>query len=421
MFAMNKKVVAGCAATVAAVGLVVGAPTVASADPATDPGADVLVFTGSDTIQDVVGGFAADYPSYLASFEATGLPEDVVLRAGENAVLRPNGSTNGLRSLRAAAEPGSYTWDGQNIADQVDIARSSSGFNLTTPSDLAYVPFALDAVTYATASTALVPTDIPLGSGIGQDTDDDLIPDLTLRNIWGYDNGDLSTITLEDEFGDLYTVGVQGSGADIVPFVPQEGSGTRSFWQSTIGSFSLLTSQTFTYSATETECETENPIVVIGSTTYPSWASGICTVAAQEHNGKATAEVANAAVPFSIAQHIAQTNSSTTGVVDRRSGAVLRQVNGVAPTSSGVLNTSFPITRSVYLVAETARLTAATPGDLNTARLQKFLLDDENPGDAYDVSAVPFVGDLGATIQEFGFGTVGTVGTIAGYRNYGSF
>lgn len=421
MFAMNKKVVAGCAATVAAVGLVVGAPTVASADPATDPGADVLVFTGSDTIQDVVGGFAADYPSYLASFDATGLPEDVVLRSGASAVLRPNGSTNGLRSLRAAAEPGSYTWDGGNIADQVDIARSSSGYNLTTSSDLAYVPFALDAVTYATASTALVPTDIPLGSGIGQDTDDDLIPDLTLRNIWGYDNGDLSTITLEDDFGDLYTVGVQGSGADIVPFVPQAGSGTRSFWQTTIGSFSRLTSQFFTYSATETECETENPIVVIDNVEYPTWASGTCTVAAQEHNGKVTAEVANAAVPFSIAQHIAQTNHSTTGVVDRRSGAVLRNVNGVAPTSSGVLNTSFPITRNVYLVAETARLTAATPGDLNTARLQKFLLDDENPGDAYDVSTVPFVGDLGTTIQEFGFGTVSSVGTIAGYRNYGSF
>ncbi|WP_421020014.1 hypothetical protein, partial [Klebsiella pneumoniae] len=81
---------------------------------------------------------------------------------------------------------------------------------------------ALDGVTYAKNPSGAAPSSIPLGTGTGQDTDGDGILDLTLRNIYTRN----AATTLEDAAGTTFTVGNQASGAQIVPFKPQSGSGT---------------------------------------------------------------------------------------------------------------------------------------------------------------------------------------------------
>ena len=397
MFQMKKKTAMSGLATLAVAGLTIGVSASAFADPAI-PGPlpyRTLVAAGSDTIQDVSNGFAAaaldsyGYPSVLGSYDATGTAQ-IQTRSGGQSFVRPNGSTNGLRALRASMDPDNYLWNGVEVGGQVDIARSSSAPPQTTPAEVSYIPFAVDAVTWAHSPSFPIGS-IPLGTSVGQDTDGDGIRDLTLMNIFGYDSGSTATITLESTGVPVTTktVGIQGSGAQIIPFIPQAGSGTRSFWQGKVGgTFSLLTSDTFTDG------------------------TGTGTNDVQEHDGSVTAEIPNAVVPFSIAQYIAQGNSIE-GVTDRRHGAVLGSINSVAPVTGGVLNTSFPIKRNVYFVASTERLTSE-PSNPDDAALVKFLLGTGS-GDS------PWVCDMTDTITEYGFGLMSTgCGVVEGYRSLAS-
>lgn len=406
MSTTTKKAAIGGAAAVVVAGLAFGlAAPAAVADPAI-PGPlpyRTLVAVGSDTIQDLGNGLANaakdsyNYPSVFASYDATG-SSTIQTRAGGDTFNRPNGSTAGMRALKSSIlEDGLYAQP-----DSVDIARVSSAppLGAGSPSDLTYVPVALDAVTWAASSSfqSAISVDLPKGSFVGEGqtagadltlgTTDDVY-DLTLTNIFGLDNGDATTgVNLTDGVN-TFVLGSQAtSGADIIPFKPQAGSGTLQFWQGQIGG---------TYSDLVADDYTD------GSGTHD----------VQEHDGSVTAAIPEAIIPFSIAQGIAQGNSIP-GVTDRRHGALLGYIDGYAPTtgSPAVLNTSFPITRDVYLVAETARLTGSStdPDDL---ALRKFLRNVSG-GDA------PFVCDLDSTITQYGFGESANCGTIAGYRTYAS-
>ncbi|WP_229663333.1 hypothetical protein, partial [Microbacterium album] len=163
----------------------------------------------------------------------------------------------------------------------------------------------------------------------------------------------------------------------IVPFIPQAGSGTRSFWQSTIGSF--------------------------GPSVTDSYTAGGAQHDVQEHDGTVTTQVPNAIVPFSIAQWIAQDNSADledyygTVVNDRRVGAVLGSVSGVNPTvtvgGTEQLNTAFPISRPVFTVVHHAELST------NAALAAVFAGED---GLAYTATRPGTIDQL--VITDFGFG-----------------
>lgn len=434
----NLKKAAICSLSAAAVaGLTLGLAAPASADPVDPTDYRALVAVGSDTIQDVTNGLGeavlVSSNPILASYDATQpgssparFYDNIQTRLGGVEFSRPNGSTDGLRALSASQNPASFTWRFTNnepaqpatftpraIGGQVDIARVSSAPTLAgigTESDLAYVPMGRDAVTHAThASNTVAPSNIPLGTSTGQDTDGDGRRDLTLRNIYALSPASANaTFTLEAG-NTPYTVGNTASGAQIVPFIPQAASGTAAFWLSQVGG-------------------------TLGSHVASTFSGGLV----QEHDGAVLAALpTRAIVPFSIAQWLAQSNSASlpTDVTDRRNGAELGSVNGVAPTtvnSSGepVLNSAFPISRTVYFVASNTRLESTNPAD---AQLQRFLRGAAGLGDNSNTvqstgttPAAEWIGNHSATITEYGFGALpntgalNNVGVISGYRPFTS-
>ncbi|WP_156401890.1 substrate-binding domain-containing protein [Agromyces sp. Soil535] len=326
--------------------IVAVALTTAIAGPAlADPAAGTfkpIVGTGSDTTQDVLNGLAGAIPD-LGSYDATG-SATIQVSAGGPTFNRPNGSTNGVKALTASVNaPGNLLWGGQTITGQLDFARSSSG-PAAAGTDLTYIPFAKDAVTFAVLETSDFPRNIQLG------TASDAPTKFTLRNIYK-----CTVTSFPNAAGDPVT---------IVPLIPQAGSGTRSFWQSQLG----LSSEGFG------PCVTDR--------------SG----AVQEHKGDALQAVGEI-VPISIAQYIAQSNSGVTGVDDRRGFAELGRVNAAKPIvmSAGkpAMNGSFPVSRQVYNVVPTASL-----GDAQIA--------------ATFVGSGSAVCSNAAVIQSFGFATIGS-------------
>ena len=286
-----------------------------------DPAAGVykpLVGVGSDTIQDVMNGLATVIPS-IGSYDAQGTATIQTTASGPS-FKRPDGSGAGQQALSAAADTtGGHLWNGVNIVGQVDFARSSSGPDSALPgTDLTFIPFAKDAVTFAVNSSSDFPRDIAVGNA---SQDSAAIKPFTLRNIYR-----CAVTTFPDAFGDPVT---------ITPLLPQSGSGTRKFFLATIGL---------------------NETQVAGCATDTVGGAPV-----QEHDGNLIRGI-GAIVPFSVAQYLSQSNYKTlpTAVDERRGVIDLGRISSVKPIvlSNGVnvLNTSFPITRSVYTVVQTSRL-----------------------------------------------------------------
>ncbi|WP_448631233.1 substrate-binding domain-containing protein [Cellulomonas soli] len=219
----------------------------AAADPTPQP--RDIVGVGSDTSEFVMnyiadgavvsGSLAAGYNSAagsrLVSFDATG-SATITPRAGSAAITRPNGSGAGKALLYGA---------GNNTA--VTFARSSSGPSAAEASaGLYHVPFALDTVKAATASTSHAPAS------------------LTVAQLVGIYNG---TYTNWSQVG--------GSAGTIVPMLPQTGSGTRSFFLAQL------------------KAANGNVDVVL--------AGSVQTV--QEHDAAPIAANADAVAPFSVARY----------------------------------------------------------------------------------------------------------------------
>jgi ABC-type phosphate transport system substrate-binding protein len=184
--------------------LVVGAATFATlagtaqADPAAGvvPATTDLVGVGSDTTQGVLNTLTDHYntkspaPADKAySWDATG-SATITPKSGAATITRPNGSSAGISALIA---------DG--TTHNIDFARSSRTPK-TDGSEVNYgfIEFARDTVTYATATTSNVPT--------------------TLTTL------DLNT---------LYGSAAGSAACNRNAYLPQAGSGTRSFFLSSIG------------------------------------------------------------------------------------------------------------------------------------------------------------------------------------------
>jgi hypothetical protein len=301
----------------------------ANADPASG-NYPVLAGVGSDTIQDAMNGMATVIPT-IGSYDATAPASDtntttITTRSGGPAFTRPNGSGAGINALSASIDGSAF--NGTVITGQVDFARSSSGPSSSFPgTNLTYIPFAKDAVSYAVNEASDFPRDIPEGSAAAAASNPTA---LTLWNIYhctatSYTDSNANSVT-------------------IIPLLPQSGSGTRKFWDSTFG----LTEGSLPSCVTDLNGSVE------------------------EHNGSALTGPGDI-MPFSISQFIAQGNwqSLPSVVQERRYAAQLGAVDGIKPyilsgagtTASPyslVQNPAFEINRLVYNVVATSRLTSDT-------------------------------------------------------------
>lgn len=268
--------------------------------------------TGSDTSQDVVEGLSqvilsATNAPLISNYKATPTGTKITTRTGNaNCTFdRPGGSGAGRdalsASLRGAAFGGSA-----NLAGCVDFARSSSGGNPTTSpgvGSLTYIPFATDAVTFAVTSS--------------------------------------TTVGRKLSKADLLAIYSANTGSCIFqPLLPNAGSGTRSFFLTSIGLSD----------------------VAIGAAGGP----GTCVkdvingTGVQEHDGRFLTNP-NQLVPFSVAQYVAQSSdaipnqlgSATLGAIDSSATPDATLSKAVAPVS---LKTAFPFNRPIYNVVPTAKL-----------------------------------------------------------------
>lgn len=363
----NKSKLRLSAVAALALGAVVfGVAAPANADPATGD-FPALVGVGSDTTEHVVNGLGTVIDA-VGSYNATGSAQ-IQTRSGGATFNRPNGSTGGVQALSASINAtGTAVYPattGVDITDQVDFARSSSSPSSSFPgSQLTFIPFARDAVSFAVNAASDFPREIALG----QAADDTISPaPFTLRNIY---RGVVTTYA-DSNFNDV----------TIRPLIPQSGSGTRSFWLSALGL---------------TEGDVTGKVVQ-----QVDRGAGLETV--QEHDGTYVVGKGDI-VPFSVAQYIAQANHSAlpTAVNERRGTIELGTVGTTkpyAPATSGigvVINPAFEskLTRLVFNVVETARLTGTSAEDI--------LLQETFKGSTSDVC------EATAIIEAYGFGTIGS-------------
>jgi ABC-type phosphate transport system substrate-binding protein len=317
----------GGLAVAAAVGLVVSTAGPAAADPAT-----TYVAVGSDTIQDVMNQFSVIVGGgSVGSWDAVNPGSPTVTHDEINpksgcSMTRPNGSGEGLSALRKSVNPATAA---AVLADPpepgcVDFARSSGGpgGNQSDTGQLVYVPFALDAVAPATGPA------VAAGGAVA--TAITHADDFTSANLVALYA--CTTITVD---GVSYVPDGTTTNATTQPvhlYVPQPGSGTRSFWATTLS---------------------------FNGTTLPSCVhdtSVVTAVAVQEHDGTVFAGDADALGPFSIAQFVSQTN----GHNDRRHNAAIHSLNAIAPLTGTSLNTAYPITREVYNIVKLSRITTGS-------------------------------------------------------------
>jgi phosphate transport system substrate-binding protein len=219
----------------------------AQADPT--PQSRDIVGVGSDTSETVMNyaadgknvsgvqnlGYNATSNARLVSFDATG-SSTIVLKTGTTAITRPNGSGAGKALLYGASNN-----------TTINFARSSSGPSAAENSaGLWHVPFAVDGLKMATASTSNAPAS------------------LTVAQLVGIYNG---TYTNWNQLG--------GTSGTITPMLPQSGSGTRSFFLAQL------------------KAANGNVDVVLAGS----------VVSVQEHDSAPVAASANAVAPFSTARY----------------------------------------------------------------------------------------------------------------------
>ena len=279
-------------AGVAGVGLLAFGAGTAQADPIGSPAGNTrpLIGVGSDTTQGVMNALSnavtVNGQKVIASYDAVGSATiSTTTAAACQGLPRPNGSGAGRTALITQL----------NSNNCFTFSRSSSLTQTAASPNLTYVPFAIDAVTYAIAPNSALPRDLSL---------DDL------HGIYTCDPGYVGT----------------GPNFAIHALLPQAGSGTRSFWEATVG-------------ITEAD-------VVAGK--YPCISDTKNGKPIEEHDGRVLD--ANSIAPFSIAQYIAQGSGT---LADLRGSSVLGNINGVP---SLLLNTSSAATREVYNVIPTSKV-----------------------------------------------------------------
>lgn len=231
------------AAVIAAGGLAI--PLLLSTSGQADPRqhTNQVVGTGSDTTQEVLNALAgqADDDYYtpvhsdasfgsiqISSWDAVapGDPNNTLTcispRAGFNAIQRPNGSSQGRDALsrsfdgqpwHANSPTGDPACDDKSTSGIVNFARSSSG-NSGATTELTYIPFAKDALTYAFTYVDGV-------AGDAGDAASNGFADLTFSELQSIFQGPGTGSTIRTRL--------------VVPCDIQHGSGTQKDWPGKVG------------------------------------------------------------------------------------------------------------------------------------------------------------------------------------------
>lgn len=330
--------------SVATVGLaftgLVASGTPSGADPKQF---SALVGVGSDTTQDVLNGYAGAGHNgnlftpvksnatggyrQITSWDAVG-STCITPKAPGATFQRPNGSTNGRRALSRAidgANWGPHATDcggPRPVSGLVDFARSSAGPS-GVGTDLTYIPFGRDALSFAYYSAAVPP---------------------------------VTTLT-SAQLNSLFTVGPQIiGGVEIVPCGIQTGSGTFQFWNTATG---VTTSQEAAATAT---CN--NAASAAGLNTSLGGRSQENDAAALKARGDLPAMAGKQVIiGFSAANFVSQANGVAAsqlavgvdlGAID----ALGKPYSGTAPNTvpSSAFYSSTTYGRDVYNVVATNKL-----------------------------------------------------------------
>lgn len=337
---LKKLAAIGAAFGVAIAGL--GAVAPASADPVSDGYAIV----GSDTLQDAVGALANGFKNGSSTVRTLGLGKTVAswdafapgiaggigtiqTKAAGPVLPRPSGSGNGKSALIAsymhtpwnisstalyvnAGLAGTY-----NINDQIDASRSSSEATPNPAGTYSYLPFGQDAVSYAFKG----------GAGVSQSSLDYV--------------SSLTTAQLNAIYTSASNTAIPSSSDVIVPRLPQNGSGTRTFWLQVLGGGTAIT---------------------------PGAASNGTATTLPENNGNVLTPAAGEiqVIPFSVASYIAQANgvasANTTATITLGKPNNVAPATGTAPSLAGVsafYNGAYG--RTTYIVVPWARITSTEP------------------------------------------------------------
>jgi ABC-type phosphate transport system substrate-binding protein len=218
----------------------------ASADPTGAPTLRALPGVGSDTTFNVMNGLSEVVQiggvKQIASYDPIPASSLISPTSAANCqnLTRPNGSSAGRSALLNSLTPGNaifgcYAWGRSSSLNIAAVPAATGG--------LTYVPFGVDAFTYAVAKDSDIPRDL-----------------------------DLDTVK------SIYRCEVPG----LLPYIPQSGSGTRQYWLQQMGITEAQVTSTFTCIK---DVKSGNIV--------------------QEHDGRVlTAK--NEIVPFSIANFVAQ-------------------------------------------------------------------------------------------------------------------
>jgi len=335
------------ACVVALTGLSAG-PALARPAPAARsvPAPGSVVAVGDATTQFLADQLAATWDAghrgktQIDSVSSTGTAK-IVTKQGCRPIPRPNGSAPGIRALVAnVRDPVSK----KNFC--VDFARVTRSRAPTDPSNVVFVPLALDNVTYATAPKSNAP-----------------------RNLTTHDLAEIYTCTVTnwDKFKG-------GRNAPIKALLPQAGSGTAAFFQA-----------------------------VIGVSTPPHCVSQPASLEENEgtnsvFTGKSAADEI---IPFSSGVWVAQayhsalcgkkpTATQNTFGCDANGKLQLNDINGTSPVADKALSLTFTrdFIRTLFDVVRTAHTADTIPSYLEPFLGQKGLFCT-NPAVIRDYGFVP--------------------------------
>ncbi|GAB2815651.1 hypothetical protein GCM10027022_02120 [Alpinimonas psychrophila] len=365
---ISKKVVALCATVgVAVSGLAFALP--ANAEPVSNS----YSIVGSDTLEDVVSAIANGSNltgstvrataggATIGSFDATG-SSSIITKPYGTRFARPNGSGDGKLALSRSIDGVGYTSNASGasgvlpltiIADQVDIARSSSASAENTAGTLWQVPFGRDAFAYAYDSASTV-------AGIGT------ISNADMANLYLCDATTLATYA-------------------VTPVIPQAGSGTRKDWLSKLG---------------------------LTETTLKTVSEGGCVTEGQEHDASALG--INQIMPMSASRWVAMNTGAS--FAKMKSTTVLGSlVTGQSPVTgtgiSMVPNATYYADtkwgRDTVLVVEFARI------DSTNAKYDANLAALLNPASSQSLANLTFTGATKAGTLKGKFGFVAPLSSVA--------
>lgn len=311
-----------------------GAATAAQADPVSD-GYSIV---GSDTLQDAVGALAngttitgssvkvSGAGKVLASWDAfalgvSGGVGSIQTKPYGPVFDRPAGSGDGRKAVLASAgglNGSSFAYNGVNVKDQVDLARSSS-VSGSAGSALTYIPFGQDAIGYIFKVGASV-------DGSNATAATDAVKALTkdqLKAIYSAANTTAASAVLS------------GTGYTLKPVGLQSSSGTWSTFLAKIGA-------------------TAGGAVDTRDNKAP------------ENDGRVLTPADNEVqiVPLSVANYIGQVNGASR--INTMNGVSLGAIGGDSPVGGSGTNLTPDATyynsadwgRTVYIVVPTAKLAA---------------------------------------------------------------